>query len=175
MAVYRGTQQIGKRYRGTTEIGKRYRGSQLIWQKSSGSSFSSGIIKTSNQLITNGAWTLITGWTANTAQFPGSVVTTDGIVIVGSGEMMVRVRGRFQQANTSNHRLQVRINGTAVGTVWLSGTSPQTIQFGGDETFFFSNGDLLQAYAWATSGTSNRRTMYGAADKTGTYLEVVPI
>jgi hypothetical protein len=112
-----------------------------------------------------GAWLPVTGFTADTTNYPGSTVAGDGGLLANGGVAAVLSAQAAWQSNVSNHHLQLRllVNGTVVatGTQITSGTSGVSANATVSTNYTIANGDdvLLQANAdntnsHITSGSS---------------------
>lgn len=127
-----------------------------------------GAIKGSNQTMTSSM--SVIALTVPDPAHPGSVITTNGIQVVGEGQAVVKARAMNSAANSSNS-CRVYINGVAVGSTF---SSSATAQFGGDQTFTVHAGDLIQLWGSSTGSISTRRIFNGDGTKAQTYLEVLP-
>lgn len=73
-----------------------------------------GMNKDGNFSSPTGTWTKVTGWTADTATYPGSVVTSDGIS-PGGGPVNITARVAYGYEN-GRHQLRVCVDGVPVVT-----------------------------------------------------------
>ncbi|MFE2998650.1 hypothetical protein ACFXG4_27065 [Nocardia sp. NPDC059246] len=106
--------------------------------------------------LSNSGYTQITGWTADTTNDPGSVISGDALQIqVGKTNATLAASIVFTNSSFSaNVTLQIRVNGTVAvtGTATASGTSgTTTITASG--TYTVNAGDLVTL--WATSNASS--------------------
>jgi len=113
MTLKLGSTDVSKVYLGTTAVQKVYLGSTLVW-----SSFTpAGMNKTGTQtMAASNGYTKVTGWLADTANFPGSTVSTDGLVVPTSGSTKISASVAGQAGLSGTATIQILVNGTVVAT-----------------------------------------------------------
>ncbi|MGF0289853.1 hypothetical protein ACQR3X_25570 [Rhodococcus ruber] len=91
-------------------------GDTLVWQSTSFAP--SGMTKSGTQTFTSaGAWMLVTGWSADTTNYPGSTVVSNGLDVQGAkGAATVSVSLPYTGSFTNAHTARILKNGTVVAT-----------------------------------------------------------
>ncbi|MFI9508439.1 hypothetical protein [Nocardia sp. NPDC052566] len=117
----------------------------------------SGMTKNGDQQLT-GNWLNITGWIAETASLPGSVVTSDGLVAQGTTlKALVSATVPYVIANgfgAPRQAVRILVNGAVVATgqeaTGWSGTMTATA------TVRVDSGDRVTVQGWSTHGAAVR-------------------
>lgn len=113
--------------------------------------------KNGNQVLASSSTTpqQITSWTADTATYPSSAVVSDGLVVNGSGKILVEASAGFVASTSTTRGLYIYSNGSSVASSVGSGAlSLSVAHILNDVT-----GNALTVYAYANTSTTNNRTM----------------
>ena len=167
-----GSTSISKVYLGATSATKVYLGNTQIWVTGGGSTVTfQGILKSGTQILSNSATPVqVTGWVADGA-FPGSVVTSDGITIVGNGTIVINTQLTSSTTNSNTWTMHIRKNGVQISPTYeniTGGTgagASTTDPFGGSFTTAVQNGDVITMWSKTQASTSNRRVIDATTTK----------
>lgn len=120
--------------------------------------------KSGTQSISASTMTKVTGWTAD-AGYPSTAITSDGLVVTGSGTMVIHAQVVFAGAGTTANTkgCQIKVNSTVVAT--FTGTT-STATWGGTQSIALANGDVITMEATHSSATASNRVVQAS----GTYL-----
>lgn len=99
---------------GAAEILKISLGDTLVWQAVT--FLPSRMTKTGTQNFTT-SWALLTGWTADTANYPGSTVVSNALQVQGGKTgATISVSLPYTGSFTNPHTARILVNGTVVAT-----------------------------------------------------------
>ncbi len=73
--------------------------------------------KNGDQTGLGNTWTPVTGWTANTASYPGTVVTSNALVMATAGQVRISLKGKFGRGLLDSWLvtyMRIKVNGAVV-------------------------------------------------------------
>lgn len=116
---------IAKVALGAAEIQKVSLGATEVW---SAITFQpSGMTKNGTQNFTT-SWALLAGWTADTANYPGSTVVSNALQVQGEkADATISVSLPFTGSFTQGHIARIKLNGVVIATGPSNGASSGTM------------------------------------------------
>lgn len=116
---------IAKVALGSVAIEKISLGAALVWQAVT--FLPSGMTKNGTQNFTT-SWALLTGWTADTANYPGSTVVSNALQVQGGKtDATISVSLPFTGSFTQGHIARIKLNGAVIATGPSNGASSGTM------------------------------------------------
>lgn len=114
--------------------------------------------------------TKITGWSADTTNYPETVVTSDSLIVIGGGTVnaVVHVEGR-RSSSFYSQTYRVHVNGSpaGVGYTYTSGSNTFTVDF--TDSITVSDGDVVDLRRESSTAGSGISNYVGS----GTYIHLV--
>ncbi|WP_148222533.1 hypothetical protein [Rhodococcus opacus] len=126
-----------------------------------------GMDKSGDFYFENFPWTKVPGWTVRSG-YPNTVITSDGIVVSGSGAVTIRFRViRVSSTGLSDIPTRIMVNGVVLGAVeyFDNDTTEKT------RNTTLNNGDVI---TMEVEDTGSSIDTYNTLT-TGTYLIVEPV
>lgn len=119
----------------------------------------SGMTKSGSAQALTGSYAVITGWTADTSNYPGSTLSGNGVLVQGAKpgatvQAQLALTGGFSYSASC----RILINGVVVATGSATGGSPATVS----TTATVAHGDVVTVEATG-SGVSNPSVATGAS------------
>ncbi|NCL74276.1 hypothetical protein [Rhodococcus sp. YH1] len=109
-----GSTELKKVSLGSLDIAKISLGATLIWQAVT--FLPSRMTKTGTQNFTT-SWALLTGWTADTANYPGSTVVSNALQVQGGKSgATITASLPYTGSFTNPHTARILLNGSVIAT-----------------------------------------------------------
>lgn len=131
-----------------------------------------GMDKLATQTLSANAWFQITGWTVR-ADYPNTVIDSNGLVVEGSHDMTVNYRVQFSGAGLASQTkgARVKVNGAVIHTVSAGGDGTANSFRAGSFTASLQDNDVITLEAWHGSSVGTNRNVQEGATNTFLYFD----
>ena len=155
MPLYRGSTKIGELYIGSTKIGEGWMwdGTQWVQVYSSITFTPTGMTKSGSQAFSTTA-VQVTGFSADTGTYPGSVVTGGSTLVVQGGKVGATIAASVVGDGSSPSRqflASLRLNGSEIASATGGNQSTLTPSTTAD----VADGDEITLWVQRTTGSGN--------------------
>lgn len=131
-----------------------------------------GMDKLATQTLSANAWFQITGWTVR-ADYPNTVIGSNGLVVEGSHDMTVNYRVQFSGAGLASQTkgARVKVNGAVIHTVSAGGDGTANSFRAGSFAASLQDNDVITLEAWHGSSVGTNRVVQEGATNTFLYFD----